>query len=275
MTKIFIILSFLCTFILFSSLTNPVNAQEAANSTSGALVTNSTSNEQDILYPVKFVCGSITDERGPLRPGHYDTSINILNKKSYQIGVLWTAVINDGPTSIAIFKNLGSERSTGITCSDIKGLFGIDAADLAEGFVIIKVPLSSLRGFGNEQIISGSSQDNLNILDVQVFYTANALTSLPHEVVEEKISFYIIQDGTQKIPKESYRTLLDITLPSTINEISNTEQKIKSALAAKYDLDESDLEKIRIRVHNVSIGVGALLDDHAVSLYVVKPQFSS
>ncbi|HET8720294.1 MAG TPA: hypothetical protein VFM64_04800 [Candidatus Nitrosotenuis sp.] len=269
MNKIFLGLSFLSIFILFSSFGNyDANAQNA-NSTS----TNT--NEQDVVYPAKFVCGSITDERGPLRPGHYDTSINILNKKSYQIDVLWTAVVNDGPSSIAIFKSLESERSTGITCSDIKGLLGIDSKDLAEGFVIIKVPLSSLRGFSNQQVVSGSAQDNLNILDVQIFYTANALTTLPHEVVEEKISFYVIQDGTQKIPKDSYRTLLDITLPATINEISNTEQKVKSALAEKYGIEESELDKVRIRIHNVSIGVGALLDDHAVSLYVVKPQFSS
>ena len=227
MTKILIILGFLCTLVLFGSIAgNDVRAQTVTNSTS----TNATSsNSQDILYPAKFVCGSITDERGPLRPGHYDTSINILNKKSYQIGVLWNAVVNDGPSSIAIYKNLGAEKSTGITCSDIKNLFGIDTRDLAEGFVIIKVPLSSLSGFSNQQIISGSSQDNLNLLDVQVFYTANALTTLPHEVAEEKISFYVIQDGTNKIPKDSYRTLLDITLPATLNEISNTEQKVKSS----------------------------------------------
>lgn len=266
MNKIFIILGFLGTLIFLGSFANSAVAQEA---------TNSTSKIQDIVYAAKFVCGSISDDGGPLRPGHYDTSINILNKKSYPVGIMWTAVINDGPSSIAIFKNLESERSTGIICKDIKNIFNIETKEMIEGFVMIKVPFASLRGFGNEQIIPESPQDNLNILDVQVFYTANALSTLPHEVAEEKISFYIIQDGTDKIPKESFRKLLDITIPSTLNEISDTEQKIKSILATKYALDENDLEKIRIRIKSISIGVGALLDDHAVSLYVVKPQFSS
>lgn len=259
------VLGILCVFTLLSSITNLANAQEA---------TNSSLKIQDIVYTAKFVCGSIPDDKGPLRPGHYDTSINILNKKSYQVGILWNAVINDGPASIFIFKKLEPEKSTGFSCKDIKNVFGIETKEMIEGFAIIKVPLASLRGFSNEQIIP-DAQDDLNVIEVQAFYTANALDTLPHEVAQEKISFYIIQDGTGKIPKESFRKLLDVTIPSTLNEISDTEEKVKSIIAAKFDLDAIDLEKIRIRVKDISIGVGALLDDHAVSLHVVKPQFSS
>lgn len=259
------VLGILSAFTLLSSITNSANAQES---------TNSSLKIQDIVYTAKFVCGSIPDDKGPLRPGHYDTSINILNKKSYQVGVLWNAVINDGPASISLFKKLEPEKSTGFSCKDIKDVFGIETREMIEGFAIIKVPLASLRGFSNEQIIPGA-QDDLNIVEVQAFYTANALDTLPHEVAQEKISFYIIQDGTGKIPKELFRKLLDVTIPSTLNEISNTEEKIKSIIATKFDLDAIDLEKIRIRVKDISIGVGALLDDHAVSLHVVKPQLSS
>ena len=229
---------------------------------------------QDIVYTAKFVCGSINDDSGPLRPGHYDTSISILNNKGYRVGFVWTAVINDGPTSDAIYKNLDSENSTGISCHDIKDIFGIDTTDLLEGFVIIKVPISSLKGFDNEQVIPDITPDMANILDVHLFYSANALDTLPHEIAEDKISFYIIQDGTGKIPKESFRKLLDITMPSTLNQITDTEEKVKTALAKKYDLSNKDLDKIVLRIKNVSIGVGSLLDDHAVSLHVVKPMIS-
>ena len=57
-----------------------------------------------------------------------------------------------------------------------------------------------------------------------------------------------------------------------LNQITNTEKKVKSALAQKYDLSDEDLEKIVLRIRNISIGVGSLLDDHAVSLHVVKPR---
>ena len=138
--------------------------------------------------------------------------------------------------------------------------------------MIIKVPVSSLKGFNNEQVLLDPTQDSINMLDVQVFYTANALDTLPHEVAEEKISFYIIQDGTDKIPNEMFRKLLDVTIPSTLNEITDTEDKVKSVLAAKYDLSTKDLEKIVLRIKSISIGVGTMLDDHAISLHVVKPQ---
>lgn len=263
MIKFPIILGALCIFVLFNSTVSFANAQ-SANSTSA----------QDIVYNAKFVCGTIYGDEGPLRPGHYDTSISILNKKSYQVNILWSAVINDGPASISILKKLESQKSTGFSCKNIKEMFGIETKEILEGFALIKIPLSSLGGFGNEQIIPGT-EDRLNILDVQAFYTANALDTLPHEVSQEKIAFYIIQDGTGKIPKDSYRKLLDITIPSTLNEITDTEQKVKSSVAQKFGLDKKETEKIRIRIKSISIGVGALLDDHAISLHVIKPQFSS
>lgn len=255
-----IVLGLVCTFLL--SISIGVAGAQSANPI------------QDIVYTAKFVCGSIPDDAGPLRPGHYDTSINILNKKGYRVGLIWTAVINDGPTSNAIFKNLDSETSTGMDCRDIKEIFAIDTKELAEGFVIIKIPVSSLKGFNNEQVVLEYTQDTINVLDVQVFYTANALDTLPHEIAEEKISFYIIQDETEKIPLEAFRKLLDVTMPATLNQITDTEQKVKSALAKKYDLDKKDLDKIVLRIKDISIGVGSLLDDHAVSLHVVKPQIN-
>jgi len=261
-------------FIIFA-LISFFTILQITNDAFGQNMTSSKPSIQDITYAAKFVCGSIPDDNGPLRPGHYDTAISILNKKNYEIGILWNAVINDGPSSNAILKTLDAEKSTNITCRNIKDVFGITAKEIVEGFVIIKVPIDSLRGFDNEQIISDYSQDALNPLDVQVFYTANALSTLPHEVAQEKISFYIIQDFSNKIPKDSFRKLLDVTLPSTLNEISDTEQKVKSALAEKYDLDKKDLEKIVVRVKDTSVGVGVLLDDHAVSLHVVAPQINS
>ncbi|WP_205098750.1 hypothetical protein [Candidatus Nitrosotenuis uzonensis] len=228
---------------------------------------------QDVVYAAKFVCGAISDNSGPLRPGYYDTSISILNKKGYPVEFLWIATINDGPTSNAILRTLEPEKSTGMTCKDIKDIFAIDRNELAEGFVVIRIPVASLKGLGNEQILP-ESQEAANALEVQVFYTANALPTLPHKVAEEKITFYIIQDSSGKIPKEMHRKVLDVTISSTFGEISNTEDKIKSLLAQKYDLDKNDLGKITVRIKDVSIGVGTLLDDHAISLHVVKPFLS-
>lgn len=229
---------------------------------------------KDITYTAKFVCGSVSGDEGPLRPGHYDSDISILNKKGYPVELLWNVIINDGPSSHAILKKLKPEESTGIVCNDIKKLVPEDhmSDSIIEGFVLIRVPVNSLQGFDNSSILRNSN--DIDLLDVQIFYTANALPTLPHEVLAEKISFYIIQDKTGKIPQEDYRTLLDVSLPTSLNNMSNTEAKIKSILAEKYDLTNDDTEKISIRIKDVSIGVGALLDDHAISLHIVKPQIN-
>ncbi len=229
-----------------------------------------------ITYTAKFVCGSVFGDEGPLRPGHYDTNISILNKQKFQTTILWNVVINDGPSSNAIIKNLDAETSTGIVCKEIRELFelGSSSEKLVEGFVIIRIQLDSVLG-SESVVIRNLSPDEINLLDVQVFYTANALPTLPREVVVDKISFYIIQDGTDKIPKEMIRKPLDVSIPSNLNEISNTEIRIKNILAEKYGLSDDDLNKIILRIKNVSVGVGALIDDHAISLHVVKPQASS
>jgi hypothetical protein len=229
----------------------------------------------NITYTAKFECGSINADEGPLRPGHYDTDLSIFNKQNYQISILWNAVLNDGPSSNAILKNLNSETSTGLTCQDIRKLLGSNNENFVEGFVIIDVPLDSILQPEKGITLQNLSVDQINLLNVQVFYTANALPTLPHEVIVDKISFYIIQDDTGKIPKEMIRKTLDISIPSSLNELSNTETKVKSILAQKYNLTNNDLGMISVRIQNISVGVGALIDDHAISLITIQPQTSS
>ncbi len=235
-------------------------------------VSNSIKN---ITYTAKFECGSISADEGPLRPGHYDTDLSIFNKQSYQIPILWNAVLNDGPSSNAILKNLDSETSTALTCQDIRKLLSSNNENFVEGFVIISVPLDSTLQPEKGITLQNLSGDQINLLNVQAFYTANALPTLPHEVIVDKISFYIIQDDTGKIPKEMIRKTLDISIPSNLNELSNTETKVKNILAQKYNLTDNDLGMISIRIKDISVGVGVLIDDHAISLSTIQPQTSS
>ena len=235
-----------------------------------------TSNSiKNITYTAKFECGSISADEGPLRPGHYDTDLSIFNKQNYQISILWNAVLNDGPSSNAILKNLGSETSTALTCQDIRKLLGSNNENFVEGFVIINVPLDSILQPEKGITLQNLSGDQINLLNVQVFYTANALATLPHEVIVDKISFYIIQDDTGKIPKELIRKTLDISIPSNLNELSNTETKVKNIIAQKYNLTDNDLDRISVRIKDISVGVGVLIDDHAISLITIQPQTSS
>ena len=228
-------------------------------------------SNKDITYVAKFVCGSIIDGNGPLRPGHYNTDISITNKQLSEISFLWTVSVNDGPTSHSTLMTLDHQKSTGLDCRDIKKVIGLEnSTSHVGGFVFVTIPQSYNPANPNTTI--QYSSDDINLLDVQVFFTANALDTLPHEVVLEKISFYIINDETGKIPKHMMKTTLDVTLDSKLNVISDTERKVKEILSSTYDISETEFDKIEIRIKNVSIGVGSMIDDHAISLSIVKPQ---
>lgn len=231
-----------------------------------------TSSSRSVTYTTKFECGSIYAGEGPLRPGHYDTDISLFNKQKFQTQVLWNSVPNNGTSSNAILIKMDSETSKSITCKDIRVALGNNNENFIEGFTIVNVPLDSMLNTGTS---TSSNSNDINVLDVQAFYTANALDSLPHEVIVDKISFYIIQDQSGKIPVSMMRKTLDISVPSGLNQISDTEKKVKDALAKQYSLSDDDLTKIVIRIKDVAIGVGVLIDDHAISLSTVKPELGS
>ncbi|OLD33508.1 MAG: hypothetical protein AUI61_00680 [Thaumarchaeota archaeon 13_1_40CM_2_39_13_2] len=237
--------------------------------------TASISNPTGIMYTTKFECGSIYAGEGPLRPGHYDTDVSIFNKQKFKTTMLWNAIVNNGSASNAILLNLNSESATAITCQDIRKVIGNYNGNFLEGFIVINVPLDSVLQSSKGSVIPTISGNDINLLEVQAFYTANALDVLPHEIIVDKISFYIIQDRSGKIPQDMLRKTLDISISSGLNEISDTEKKVKDALAKQYNLSDNDLPKIVVRIKSVSVGVGVLIDDHAISLSTVKPQLSS
>ena len=241
-------------------------------SINGISETNATSNSSGVMYTAKFECGSIFAGEGPLRPGHYDTDVSIFNKQRFATTALWSLVVNNGPSSNAILLNMNPEISTGITCQNIRKVLNDYSDNFLEGFIIINVPFDSILQSSKGSVISSTSNSDLNPLEIQVFYTANALDTLPHEIIVDKISFYVIQDGSGKIPQNMFRKTLDISIPSTLNQISDTEQRAKEVLAKQFNLTNDDLTKVVVRIKDVSVGVGVLIDDHAISLSTVKPE---
>lgn len=227
-------------------------------------------SSNDITYFAKFVCGTIEGDEGPLRPGHYDTDISIINKQNQEITVIWNLITEDDRNTHSLLQKLEHEDNIAIDCAIIKERLDIQNDEsFTRGFVSIHVPTEYNPANPQALIQNPYSSDPL---DVHVFFTANALNSLPHEVVYEKISFYILQDGTGLIPDNMIKTTLDVTIPSPINEISNTEDKIKQLLSEKYEISNEQLAEISVRIKDVSLGVGVFIDDHAISYEIVKPR---
>ena len=248
----------------------------ATNSTSTQLPDTIQANStipSGVMYTAKFECGSIFAGEGPLRPGHYDTDVSIFNKERVESTLFWNVVVNNGPSSNAMLVNLSPENATSITCQDIRKVLDNYNDNFLEGFIIMNVPFDSVLQSSKGVVVSNTNYDT-NPLVVQVFYTANALDTLPHEVIVDKIAFYIIQDGTGKIPQNMMRQTLDISIPSTLNELSNTGDRVKEVLAKQYNLTSDDLPKVVVRIQSINVGVGTLIDDHAISLSTVAPQLT-
>ncbi len=237
-------------------------------------VQNQTSRIRNLTYYIKFECGTISGDEGPLRPGHYDTDIGILNKQNFAAQVQWSVTANNSRNTNSIIIVLEPQGSTNIVCKDLRNIIGNDQR-FVEGFVIINVPLEpGLLGSlsdGN-QIFGRNFGDVNNLFEVQAFYTANALDELPHEVFVDNIMFAIVNDTSGKIPSEMINKTLDITVPSSLNEISDPEIKIKDILAGKYDLSAQELANLQIAIKSITGSVSAMIDDHAISLSTVIPQ---
>ena len=245
----------------------------------GTTATNSSGAQENytqinnIVYNVKFECGTISGSEGPLRPGHYDTDVGILNKQDFAVKVQWSATANDGRNTNSILKTLKPQGVSGIVCKDLRQVLGGGNQSFVEGFVIINVPVEPglLGSMSGGTTVFGRAED-INLLELQAFYTANALDELPHEVLVDKITFAIVADGSGKIPPSIMKKILDVTVPSAMNEISNPESKVKQALAGKYNLSEQELAELEIEIQSVGVGVGTMIDDHAISHSTIMPQ---
>lgn len=255
---------------------NNIIWQEGEQQQQQQLLQNRTSPIRNLTYYVKFECGTISGDEGPLRPGHYDTDIGILNKQDFAAKIQWSVTANNSKNTNSLIRMLEPQASTSIVCKDLQSIIGNDQR-FVEGFVIINVPLEPglLASLSDGTHVLGRSfEDMNNLFEVQAFYTANALDELPHEVLVDKIMFAIVNDTSGKIPLEMVNKTLDITVPSSLNEISDPEIKVKHILAEKYALSAQELANLQIAIKSVNGSLGTMIDDHAISMSTVMPQAS-
>lgn len=230
-----------------------------------------------VTYTPKFLCGNVSSNEGPVRPGHYDTDISILNKQDYPIKIFWNVIPNDGNSSNSIIKILKPESSTGITCKDILPLVTI-SKNLLEGFVLLSLPISDgmISAFpdpNNPQvsILRSVNEQQTNLVDVQVFYTANALPQLPSKMLFSKIDFRILNDSSGKIPKALLGKVLEVSLASSTNQIYDQVSRINSVLKERFGLSDSEINATSIKIEDSSLDALFPPDDHAISSSRLSP----
>ncbi len=229
-----------------------------------------------IEYHASFVCGSITDSSGPLRPGYYDTDVNIYNKQGFIVPLLWKVVLNDGPSSNFNIKNLDATTSTSISCEQIKNaVYRNDADSFIQGFVVLRAELSpEIIGAlfsGKGGTVVEQSDQSLDVLNVQSIHTVNALKDSVRQVILFKISFSITTDSSGKIPSNMFSKRLYVVIPTDEYQIFDPEYEVKQVLVKKFALNQEDIDGLKVRITSVNFSVESLKDDHALSVQQVKP----
>ena len=239
-----------------------------------------TSGSNRLEYTARFICGTITGEEGPLRPGRYNSDINIFNRQSFPISFFWKAVAasqeEEQSDSNFRIRSLEPGGSISLSCKDIQASIPAYANDTGEkffeGIMTINVDLdSSVIGSissSREGILGTiSEEESLNILGVDAIYTVNALKVASREIVLQLIEYSINKEHESgKIPKDIISKILSVTVPIRTNETINPDQQVRNVLMKEFSLNLEESKRLDITIRNLSLGVGALDDNHALSL---------
>src|SRR5919112_345098 len=237
-----------------------------------------TSGSNRLEYTARFICGTITGEEGPLRPGRYNSDINIFNRQSFPISFFWKAVAANQEQSDGNFRirSLEPGGSVSLSCKDIQTSIPAYANDTGEkffeGIMTINVDLeSSVIGSissSREGVLGTiSEEESLNVLSVDAIYTVNALKVASREIVLQLIEYSINKEHESgKIPKDIISKILSVTVPIRTNETINPDQQVRNVLMKEFSLNLEESKSLDITIRNLSLGVGALDDNHALSL---------
>ena len=259
------------------------------------------SRSNSLEYNARVLCGTIVGEDGPLRPGRYNSDINIFNRQNFPVSFFWKVILSsdlkdekqrqEEQNSNFILLALSPGNSISISCNDIKQYLpaaysnrNASNTGFFEGVLTISIELdpsiqgalsSSLPnkevGERSELIIPSPSnqelESNANILSVDAIYTVNALEVASREIVLELIEYSITnQDESGKIPRDMISKILSVTVPIRTNETINPDKQVRDILMREYSLSAAESQNLDISIRNLSLGVGALDDNHAISL---------
>jgi hypothetical protein len=281
-----------------SSATTSLSANGSSNTSLSNSSIEASSGSNSLEYSARFLCGTIVGEEGPLRPGRYDSDISIFNRQNVLVSFTWKAVLSsdfqddirkeEGGNGNFILLTLDPEDSISISCNDIRQYLpaysnrNTSNTDFFEGVLTISIELDpSIQGAlssssvnkdeHSELVISSpsnqGSEPNANILSVDAIYTVNALEVASREIVLQLIEYSISnQDESTKIPSDMISKVLSVAVPVRTNETINPDKQVRDVLTREYSLSAAESQSLDILIRNLSLGVGALDDNHAISL---------
>ena len=279
-------------FATLANETNPITSSTSAILDTGA---------ESLEYNARYFCGTIVGEDGPLRPGRYNSDINIFNRQPYPVSFLWNAVpsLTLQPSKESSGSSVDSSSFTADTNYRLQTLAPGDSISLSCKDFVPSFPLYSNATDGVDRFIEGvstisidldpsiqaaisssstgvvvsqpsgeaASEPSTNVLSVDAVYTVNALEVPSREIVLQLVEYTIDrQDIDGKLPAEIISKPLSITVPIKTNQTVNPDTQVRDVIAREYSLNATERQSLDITIRNLSLGVGALDDNHAISL---------
>ena len=143
-------------FATLDSETNSLTSSTSANLDTGP---------ESIEYNARYFCGTIVGQDGPLRPGRYNSDINIFNRQLYPISFLWNAVPSSTlqPINEAGGSSNDSKSFTADTSYKLQTLATGDSISLSCKDFVPSFPLYSNITDGSDRFIEGVSTISVDL----------------------------------------------------------------------------------------------------------------
>lgn len=240
------------------------------------------SSYKTVDYYARFNCGTIIDDKGPLRPGKYDSDITIFNKKDFPLTIIWKAIeINQQSKNNFNMIPIPPENIVNINCSKIHSSYLTKNSssllnNFVEGIVLIRINVNNgqlINNFFNNQdqsVILDNSEIG-NLINVDVLHTVNTLNDLNKEAFYLKTKFSLESPNLKS--NNTGSNDLSAVFQIEPNHIIDPIKLIRKALTSN-EFNNSESNDLNIKITNSTIFSDTFTDNHALTVQKIEPIIS-
>jgi hypothetical protein len=242
-------------------------------------------NSQSAEYYVRFNCGAIDNDNGPLRPGKYDSDITVFNRQSFPLTIIWKPIEIDqqNKENFQVI-NIQPQSIVNINCAKIFSSSLMQNSLLnnkfIEGIVLIRIDTDNgqltnnfLNNQGSSIIIDNQKLENL--VNVDVLHTVNTLSDLNKQAFFLKVDFTVShQEEKTNYQKENNDNLTAI-FPVDPKSIIDPAKVVKDMLNNNSTTNYKPSDNATIRIINSQLLTNTFTDNHALTFQKIIPLISN
>jgi hypothetical protein len=242
-------------------------------------------NSQSADYYVRFNCGTIDNDNGPLRPGKYDSDITVFNRQSFPLTIIWKSIEIDqqNKENFQII-NIQPQSIVNINCAKIFSSSLIQNSLLnnkfIEGIVLIRINTDNgqltnnfLNNQGSSIIIDNQKLENL--VNVDVLHTVNTLSDLNKQAFILKVDFTLSHQeektNSQKENNDNLTAIFSVDPKSIIDPAKLVKDMLNNNSTTNYKSSNN----ATIRIINSQLLTNTFTDNHALTFQKILPLISN